>query len=72
MPSLTDGEIRRALKEVEQSGKQLSLVDGEGHGPHHRRSSCRREMCQPFFVQQANPEEFNRVANAFWRENEKG
>ena len=32
MPSLTDGEIRRALKQVEQSGKQLSLVDGEGHG----------------------------------------
>lgn len=32
MPSLTDGEIRRALKEVEQTGKQLSLVDGEGHG----------------------------------------
>lgn len=32
MPSLTDGEIRRALKQVEQSGKQLSLVDGDGHG----------------------------------------
>ncbi len=32
MPSLTDGEIRRALKQVEQIGKQLSLVDGEGHG----------------------------------------
>ena len=32
MSSLTDGEIRRALKQVEQSGKQLSLVDGEGHG----------------------------------------
>ena len=32
MPSLTDGEIRRALKRVEQTGKQLSLVDGEGHG----------------------------------------
>lgn len=32
MPSLTDGEIRRALKQVEQSGKQLSLIDGEGHG----------------------------------------
>jgi integrase len=30
--SLTDGEIRRALKQVEQTGKQLSLVDGEGHG----------------------------------------
>ena len=33
MPSLTDGEIRRALKQVETTGKQLSLVDGEGHGP---------------------------------------
>ncbi len=32
MPSLTDGEIRRALNQVEQTGKQLSLVDGEGHG----------------------------------------
>lgn len=32
MPSLTDGEIRRALKTVEQTEKQLSLVDGEGHG----------------------------------------
>jgi len=32
VPSLTDGEIRRALKQVEQTGKQLSLVDGEGHG----------------------------------------
>ena len=32
MPSLTDGEIRRALKQAEQTGKQLSLVDGEGHG----------------------------------------
>ena len=32
MPSLTDGEIRRALKQVEQTQKQLSLVDGEGHG----------------------------------------
>lgn len=31
MPSLTDGEIRRALKQVEQTGKQLSLIDGEGH-----------------------------------------
>jgi hypothetical protein len=28
----TDGEIRRALKQVEQTGKQLSLVDGDGHG----------------------------------------
>jgi len=32
MPSLTDGEIRRALKQVETTGKQLSLADGEGHG----------------------------------------
>jgi integrase len=32
VPSLTDGEIRRALKQAEQTGKQLSLVDGEGHG----------------------------------------
>lgn len=32
MPSLTDGKIRRALKQVEQTGKELSLVDGEGHG----------------------------------------
>jgi integrase len=32
VPSLTDGEIRRALKQVEQAGKQVSLVDGEGHG----------------------------------------
>ena len=32
MPSLTDGEIRSALKQVEESGKQLILVDGEGHG----------------------------------------
>lgn len=32
MPSLTDGEIRRALKQVEATSRQLSLVDGEGHG----------------------------------------
>jgi len=32
VPSLTDGEIRRSLKQVEQTQKQLSLVDGEGHG----------------------------------------
>lgn len=32
MPSLTDGEIRRALKQVETTGKQLSLIDGGGHG----------------------------------------
>lgn len=31
MPSPTDGEIRRALKQVELTGKQLSLIDGEGH-----------------------------------------
>ena len=32
MPSLTDGAIRQALKRVDQSGKQESLVDGEGRG----------------------------------------
>jgi integrase len=32
VPSLTDGAIRQALKRVEQSGKQESLVDGEGRG----------------------------------------
>ena len=32
MPSLTDGEIRRALRQVDATGKQLSLADGEGHG----------------------------------------
>lgn len=32
MPSLTDGEVRRALKQVETTGKQLSLIDGGGHG----------------------------------------
>lgn len=32
MPSLTDGEIRRTLKRVEQTRKQETLVDGEGHG----------------------------------------
>jgi len=32
MPSLTDGEIRRALKQVKATEKQLSLVDGEGYG----------------------------------------
>jgi hypothetical protein len=31
VPSLIDGAIRRALKLVEQAGKQVSLVDGEGH-----------------------------------------
>ncbi len=32
MPSLTDGEIRQALKRVGQSGKQESLIDGDGRG----------------------------------------
>lgn len=32
MPSLTDGGIRRSLKQVEQTQKQETLVDGEGHG----------------------------------------
>lgn len=32
MPSLTDGAIRRTLKQVEQTGKQVSFVDGEGQG----------------------------------------
>ena len=32
MASLTDGAIRRALKEVELNGKQRTLVDGEGRG----------------------------------------
>lgn len=32
MPSLTDGEIRQALKRVELTGKQENLVDGEGRG----------------------------------------
>jgi hypothetical protein len=32
VPSLTDGAIRQALKRVERSGKQESLVDGEGRG----------------------------------------
>jgi integrase len=32
VPSLTDGQIRRALKRVKQSEKQETLVDGEGHG----------------------------------------
>jgi hypothetical protein len=32
MPSITDGEIRAALKRIEQSGKQETLVDGDGHG----------------------------------------
>ena len=32
MPSLTDGQIRQALKRVEQSGKQQTLIDGDGRG----------------------------------------
>ncbi|MAW86462.1 MAG: integrase [Phyllobacteriaceae bacterium] len=32
MPSLTDGAIRQAIKQVEKSGKQKSLTDGEGRG----------------------------------------
>jgi integrase len=32
MPSLTDGAIRRTIKQVEKSGKQASLADGEGRG----------------------------------------
>jgi integrase len=32
VPSLTDGEIRQALKRVGQSGNQESLIDGDGRG----------------------------------------
>ncbi|WBO20919.1 tyrosine-type recombinase/integrase [Sphingomonas abietis] len=32
MGSLTDGAIRRSIKEVEMSGRQKSLADGEGRG----------------------------------------
>lgn len=32
MPSLTDGLIRHAIKQVDKSGKQKSLTDGEGRG----------------------------------------
>ena len=32
MPTITDGEIRSAIKRVEQSAKQETLVDGDGHG----------------------------------------
>ena len=32
MPSLTNGEIQKALKRIERSGKQETLVDGEGRG----------------------------------------
>lgn len=32
MPTIADGEIRSAIKRVEQSAKQETLVDGDGHG----------------------------------------
>jgi hypothetical protein len=32
VPSLTDGQIRQAIKRVEQSGKQETLIDGDGRG----------------------------------------
>jgi integrase len=32
MPSLNNGEIRKALKRVEQTSKQETLLDGEGRG----------------------------------------
>ncbi len=32
MPSLTDGQIRNAIKRVEKTKKQETLVDGEGRG----------------------------------------
>ncbi|MGA0599186.1 tyrosine-type recombinase/integrase [Caulobacter sp. KR2-114] len=32
MPSLTDGEIRRAIKRVKTTIKETVLIDGEGHG----------------------------------------
>jgi integrase len=32
MPSLTDGEIQKALKRVKKTGKQETLLDGEGRG----------------------------------------
>jgi len=32
MPSLTNGQIQKALKRIERSGKQETLVDGEGRG----------------------------------------
>ena len=32
MGSLTDGAIRRSIKDVELTGKQKSLADGEGRG----------------------------------------
>ena len=48
MPSLADGVIRHAIKQVEKSGKQKSLTDGQGRGtgkveaPGHRR--CGRQL----------------------------
>ncbi len=32
MPSLTNGEIQKALKRVKKTGKQETLLDGEGRG----------------------------------------
>ena len=32
MASLTDGQIRQAIKRVEQTGKQETLIDGDGRG----------------------------------------
>lgn len=32
MPHLTDGSIRQAIKQVEKSGRQMNLTDGEGRG----------------------------------------
>jgi len=32
MPSLTNGEIQKALKRVKKTGKQEMLLDGEGRG----------------------------------------
>lgn len=32
MSTISDGEIRAAIKRIEQSGRQETLVDGDGHG----------------------------------------
>ncbi len=32
MPSITDGEIRKALKAVQESRRDITLKDGEGRG----------------------------------------
>jgi hypothetical protein len=32
VPSLTNGEIQKALKRVKKTGKQETLLDGEGRG----------------------------------------